>query len=99
MISLVSAHRAGGRVSRRDVLRFGTLGLLGFALPRDLRAAAVDSASGTAKHCIYIFLCGGPSQNDLWDLKPDAPPGIRSVFRPIDTNVPGIQFGELIPEV
>ncbi len=92
MISLVSAHR----VSRRELFWLSSLGLLGLSLPSDLRA---ESSSATAKHCIFIFLCGGPSQNDLWDLKPDAPDGIRSVFRPIETSVPGIRFGELIPQV
>ena len=96
MISLVSAHRANHRVSRRELLRLSSLGLLGLSLPSGLKA---ESSSATAKHCIFIFLCGGPSQHDLWDLKPDAPDGIRSVFRPIETSVPGIRFGELIPQV
>jgi len=57
------------------------------------------SHPATARHLISIFLCGGPSQPDLWDLKPEAPAGVRSVFQPIDTTVPGIQFGSLIPRV
>ena len=99
MISLVSAHRANLCVSRRELLRLSSLGLLGLSLPSGLRAETELSAKATAKHCIFIFLCGGPSQNDLWDLKPDAPDGIRGVFQAIDTNVPGIHFGELIPQV
>jgi hypothetical protein len=96
MISLVSAHRPNRGVSRRAWLRLSSLGLLGLSLPHRLAGA---HATGAAKRCIFIFLCGGPSQNDLWDLKPEAPDGIRSVFRPIHTNVSGIQFGELIPQV
>ena len=52
-----------------------------------------------AKSVIYLFLCGGPSQPDLWDLKPEAPAGVRSVFDSIETTVPGIRFGALIPQV
>jgi hypothetical protein len=69
---------------------------------RDLVATADPShvsRRATATRCIYIFLCGGPSQNDLWDLKPDAPAGIRTLFEPIQTSVPGIVFGSLIPQV
>lgn len=99
MISLVSGHRANRCVSRRELLRLGALGLFGVCLPNGLRASTDERAAATAKRCIFIFLCGGPSQNDLWDLKPDAPDGIRSVFRPIDTSVSGIQIGELIPQV
>lgn len=108
MISLVPARRLNGRVGRRDLLRLGSLGLLGAALPNMTRPGAVlpcatgaetPSGQATAKNCIFIFLCGGPSQHDLWDLKPDAPEGIRTVFQSIDTNVPGIRFGELIPQV
>lgn len=62
--------------------------------------AAADNAPGArAKSCIYLFLCGGPSQPDLWDMKPDAPSGVKSEFQPIATKVPGIQFGELLPRL
>ncbi|MGE0606997.1 MAG: DUF1501 domain-containing protein [Pirellulales bacterium] len=101
MISLVPARRANGSLHRRDLLRMGSLGATAMSLtpwwPAQLQATA--AFTGTAKNCIFIFLCGGPSQHDLWDLKPDAPEGIRSTFQPIDTNVPGIRFGELIPRV
>ncbi len=52
-----------------------------------------------ARHCIFIFLCGGPSQLDMWDPKPDAPAEIRGAFRSIATKVPGIQLTELLPRV
>lgn len=95
MISLISAHQTLRQPNRRDLLRLGVLGLTGLSLPGNLSA----ENSATAKSCIFIFLCGGPSQNELWDLKPDAPTGIRSTFGSIETNVPGIRFGELIPQV
>lgn len=86
---------------RRDLLKLaGTgLGLSSLSLAGPLLGDGLGAGRATAKSCIYIFLCGGPSQHDLWDLKPLAPDGIRSTFAPIDTNVPGIQFGELLPQV
>lgn len=99
MISLVTARQAKRSVSRRELLKLSSLGMLGLSLPGGLKAETASPTTGTAKQCIFIFLCGGPAQNDLWDLKPEAPSGIRSVFRPIETSVPGIQFSELIPQV
>jgi hypothetical protein len=102
MLSLIPASPRRGPISRRALLRMGSLALGGLSLPSILQAEDAVSQAGnprraTAKNCIYLFLCGGPSQPDLWDLKPDAPSGIRSVFDPIETNVPGIRFGSLIP--
>ena len=70
---------------RRDaMIRLGQLGLGALTLPRllgDESARAESSARGTARSCIYLFLWGGPPQQDLWDMKPDAPQGIRSARR------------------
>jgi hypothetical protein len=52
---------------------------------------------GKARSCILVYLFGGPSHLDIWDLKPDAPDGIRGEFRPIETNVPGIRIAEHLP--
>jgi hypothetical protein len=80
------------------MLRLGQLGLGTLALPGLLRAETKSMVSRPrAKSCIYVFLWGGPPQQDLWDLKPDAPQGIRSQFRPIRTNVPGIQITDQMP--
>lgn len=68
------------------------------ALPSAAPASSETSHVPTAKNCIYIFLCGGPSHIDMWDLKPDAPDGIRGPFSPISTTVPGLEFGELLPQ-
>jgi hypothetical protein len=84
---------------RRDaMLRLGQLGLGALTLPGLLQQTqAAPAARGKAKSCIYVFLWGGPPQQDLWDLKPDAPLGIRSLFRPIHTVVPGIDVCDQMP--
>jgi hypothetical protein len=89
------------RISRRQLQRMSMLiaGSLGSRLFADSSAVTSSGLPATARRCISIFLCGGPSQPDLWDLKPDAPLGVRSEFGSIQTTVPGIQFGELIPQV
>ncbi|MBW3542669.1 MAG: DUF1501 domain-containing protein [Planctomycetes bacterium] len=64
------------------------------------RSASEASADGErANACVFIFLFGGPSHLDLFDLKPDAPLEVRGEFRPIATNVPGVQIGEHLPLV
>lgn len=89
-----------GCLSRRAVTRISALTATGLMIPRALEATTTAASStATAKRCISIFLCGGPSQPDLWDMKPEAPSGIRSYFSPISTTVPGLPFGELIPQV
>jgi uncharacterized protein (DUF1501 family) len=81
-------------VTRRDFLRVGALGAGSVALSlADLQADAPKKDI----HCILLFLVGGPSQLDTWDLKPAAPDTIRGPFRPIQTNVPGIQISEHFP--
>lgn len=93
------------RASRRELLRIGGLSLLGLSsaeLAR-LRAAAPDPTPRGGERrrnaCIFVFLFGGPSHIDLWDLKPDAPAEIRGEFRPIDSVVPGMQFCEHLPNL
>jgi hypothetical protein len=87
---------------RRDaMIRLGQIGLGGLALP-ELLAAQRASASEfrhepAADACIFVFLWGGPPQQDMWDMKPYAPEGIRSQFSPINTVVPGIQVSDHMP--
>src|SRR5687767_7377818 len=83
-------------LSRRDVLRVGGAGLLGLSLPDLLRAASTAGRT-RARSLIVMFLEGGPAHQDLWDMKPDAPEGVRGEFRPIATTVPGLQFCEHLP--
>src|SRR6185295_6707015 len=73
----------------------------GLALPELFRArAAVPAAhTGRAKACILLFMGGGPPQMDTFDLKPDAPVGIRGEFDPIATTVPGLTITELLPRL
>lgn len=92
------------RLTRRSALSMAALSAGGLLLPRAVEALGaesqtVDAPVATAKRCISIFLCGGPSQPDLWDLKLEAPAGIRTEFSPIATSVPGLPFSELIPQV
>jgi uncharacterized protein (DUF1501 family) len=88
-------HR--GRVTRRGLLRAGALAIGGLSLSDLLRVRANATAYGSAKHCIFVFLNGGQSQLDTFDMKPDAPDGIRGPYKPIDTNVYGIQISEKLP--
>ncbi|HYI93492.1 MAG TPA: DUF1501 domain-containing protein [Bryobacteraceae bacterium] len=78
--------------SRRAFLQVGSLGFLGINLAQQLRAATTASG-GKAQSCILLWLEGGPSQMDTWDPKPS------SIFKPISTNVAGIQISELLPQV
>ena len=90
------------RLSRREMIQVGGIGFLGLNLPQILRAQAQSSASRTrpsADACILVFLNGGPSQLDMWDMKPNAPAEIRGEFRPIDTSLPGVQFSEHLPRL
>jgi Protein of unknown function (DUF1501) len=86
-------------VSRRDFLKIGGLALGGLALPDILRAEASAGVASPHKAIIMVFLPGGPPHQDMVDLKPDAPAGIRGEFSPIATNVPGISICEHLPKL
>ena len=95
------------RTSRRAFLQQTGLGLGGIALTDLLskESVAADRAmqprsseyTGRAKNVIYVWLQGGPPQHETFDPKPGAPQEIRGPFQPIQTNVPGIEFCELLP--
>jgi hypothetical protein len=82
-------------LSRRDFLRVGALG----AGAVSLNLADLARAGNKEKdiNCILLFLIGAPSQLDTWDLKPNAPDTVRGPFRPIKTNVSGVEIGEHFP--
>src|SRR3954467_15135932 len=89
-----------GPVGRRDFLRAGVLGLGGLGLGYLLRARARAAAAGgpaADTACIFVWLHGGPSHLETYDLKPDAPAEYRGVFRPTRTRVPGMDVCELLP--
>src|SRR5881398_2077822 len=93
-----SSAGARSALHRRDFLRVGSLTPLGIGLAQFLHAsrglAAPESpVQGKAQACILLWLEGGPSQMDTWDPKPN------SSFKPISTNVPGIQISSLMPGV
>jgi Protein of unknown function (DUF1501) len=83
-------------VTRRDCLQLGLGALLGGGLAHALRLRAEEGAAPKtrAKSCILIWMDGGPSHYETFDPKPNAPAEIRGEFKPIATNVPGIQFSE-----
>jgi Protein of unknown function (DUF1501) len=84
--------------NRREFLQVGALGLAGLTLAELSRAAGAPRA-GRARSCIQLFLWGGPSQHETFDLKPTAPDGIRGEFKPIATRVPGIRICEHLPRL
>ena len=87
-------------LSRRAALKVGGLGLLGFTLPKLLRAESLTPAKikARAKSVIFLFQWGGPSHIDMFDMKPDAPEGIRGPHKPISSNADGIQVSEHLPK-
>lgn len=92
--------------TRRDLLRVGGSAIFGLSLPNLIRLqkASADEGRysgpgfGKAKSVIMLYLQGGPSHLDLWDPKTDVPDNVRSVFKPIDTKLPGVQFTEILPK-
>lgn len=87
--------------TRRDFLKAGALGTAGFTLAGYLRGieAGEVAATAPAKAAIFVNLNGGPSHMDTFDLKPNAPEDHRGEFKPIETNVAGIQISEHLPNL
>src|ERR1051325_5238457 len=87
-------------MSRRDFFPAGALSMLGLTMPgfMEMRAQGLARADKDV-NCIMLFLLGAPSQLDTWDMKPDAPTEVRGPFRPIKTNVPGMQISEIFPRM
>lgn len=92
---------------RRDaMLRLGSIGAGALALPQLLSADQTpETKAPETKHgrktcsCIFLFMWGGQPQQDMWDMKPHAPDGVRSLFAPIQTNVPGLVFSDQMPQI
>lgn len=94
-----SACQGYRNFSRRDFFYVGGAGLFGLTMPDRARAQANGRNSPAAQQMVVIWLGGGPPHQDMWDLKPNAPAEIRGEFRPIATNVPGIEISELFPRL
>ncbi len=102
MLSVLGqTHRFCDGVSRRSFLKIGGLsfGAGGFTLADLYRAEAAGTANQSHKSLINIFLGGGPPHQDMWEIKTEAPSEIRGEFRPIATNVSGIQICEVFPKL
>ncbi|HLN32505.1 MAG TPA: DUF1501 domain-containing protein [Gemmataceae bacterium] len=86
-------------LSRRSFLQIGSLGIAGLTLPQLLKAETAIGTRSSAKSIILIYLVGGPPHQDMFDLKPQAPKEIAGPWRPIATNVTGIQICEAFPRL
>ncbi len=84
-------------LTRRAMIRVGSAGIAGLNLPALLRAAEGSGLRARAKHVIFLHQFGGPSHLDTFDMKPDAPSGIRGEFKPIATQQPGLSVTEHLP--
>src|SRR5437764_14654594 len=101
MLTVFSAsrNRSCGGLSRRDFLQVGALGVGGLSAADllRLRADGMVDPGARARSVIYVYLFGGPSHIDTYDMKPDAPVEYRGEFKPIRTNVPGFDICEHMP--
>jgi len=93
-------------LGRRELLRLGAAGLCGLGLPQLLELEARAGAAGPgakrqprARSVILVWLNGGPSTIDMWDMKPDAPDDMRGEFRPVDTQAAGLRICEHLPRM
>src|SRR6185295_11818538 len=93
--------------SRRDFIKVGSAGLLGLTLPQLLKLEAQASNNAPAGRqqarratsVIMVWLSGGPATIDMWDLRPNAPEGIRGEFREINTSADGVRICEHLPQM
>ncbi len=98
-------HLRNSQVSRRELLRVGGLGTLGISLPQLLAArnstaeSVVSGLTAKADACIILFLNGGPSHLDMWDMKPTGPIEIRGEFNPVATSLSGVKICEHLPRL
>src|SRR5262245_25499692 len=86
-------------LNRRDLLRIGGASAFGLSLRRLLAAETRGESSVRARSVIFLHQWGGPAQHETFDMKPNAPEQVRNIFKPIRSNVPGIQVCELLPRM
>ena len=100
MLTLIGAkQRYCDGISRRSFLKIGSLAMGGLSLPSLLQAEARGATGSSHKAVIMVYLSGGLSHHDSFDMKPDAPAEIAGEFRPMATRVPGIQISEHLPRL
>jgi hypothetical protein len=106
VLDVILGRRGSSRcdgVTRRDFLRVGALGGLGLTLPAllagEARAAGKGARHARAKSVLLVYLGGGLSHHDSFDPKPEAPAEVRGQYKAIDTSLPGVQVGELLPRM
>lgn len=93
-------RRVCNGLTRRQLLQVGSAGLFGLSLPKVLAAEATQPVRrARAKSVLFVFLFGGPSQLETFDMKPDAPSGIRGPYQPIASRTPGLQICEHLPRL
>lgn len=96
---LQEKYRFCDGLSRRAFLEIGSSAVGGISLPAMLRAEEQQNSGNSKKSVIMVYLSGGLAHQDTFDLKPEAPDGIRGEFKPMDSSVPGVQVGELLPKM
>ncbi len=100
MLNLTSSPgRLCSGFTRREVLQIGSLGVGGLTLPRLLAAERALGIQSSTKAVIMVYMAGAPPHQDMYDLKMEAPSEIRGEFKPIPSNVPGIEICELLPRL
>lgn len=101
MLTIVgNSRRSCGIMNRREALQAGGLGLFGTSLQRLEAARATQPAQrARAKSVMFVYLFGGPSQLETFDLKPEAASGIRGPYRPIASRTPGLLISEKLPRL
>lgn len=99
MLNLFDNPRRSNGLSRRHFLKVGGMAAGGLSLPQLLAAESAQRKGSSHKAIINIYLPGGPPHLDMFDMKPEAPQEIRGEFRPIKSNVPGMEFCELFPNL
>src|SRR5918993_5683721 len=104
MFRIDATDRASQRycdgISRRSFLQVGVAGMASVGLPSVMRAMQAGNPHASPKKdtaVILLWLDGGPGHIDMYDMKPDAPAEVRGIWRPIRTNVPGMEISELFP--